>query len=495
MIIKLSINNKFQKTPYHPNNLLFFLFSFVLIILSKCQSDGSKNIAVIPFKTYFPISEEATPQGNEINKLIRGKTYLETENTDKQKIQIVLMSDESSIYTRNNVSCIGSDENNYKPYEKNIGNMCSFNAKNSSTFSLYDCTHYFHSKISNNCYTKEKLKIFSDTNLKKSEFYEIHLIHPTNESGICFFGSTEIVNTIDRKFNFIYQLKNLTNSKYSWTLKYTSADEGYYILGDIIDNTKISFYNDNIEQNYYSDVMPSLTDQISWRLLMTKIYVNNDLYNMTDRNVIYIKLDFYSRYITVTNEDYIEFKNIFYLNHNDSGCFDIKVENHFNGVYCDKKKYLTLTDNYKKLPTINFEGYLQINITFVPKDLFIEKDNKLYFLIAYDEKRDNWYFGNIFLQKYTVVFTNDLKKISVLKKINFVDDDNSSNNTLKIVLIVVLCIILSGLIFGFIGVKYGKDFYLKRRKKANELDDDGYDYVQKNDNGNKENPILENGVN
>ena len=241
--------------------------------------------------------------------------------------------------------------------------------------------------------------------------------------------------------------------------------------------------------------MPSLTDQISWRLLMTKIYVNNDLYNMTDRNVIYIKLDFYSKYITVTNEDYIEFKNIFYLNHNDSGCFDIKVENHFNGVYCDKKKYLTLTDNYKKLPTINFEGYLQINITFVPKDLFIEKDNKLYFLIAYDEKRDNWYFGNIFLQKYTVVFTNDLKKISVLKKINFGDDDNSGNNTLKIVLIIVLCIILSGLIFGFIGVKYGKDFYLKRRKKANELDDDGYDYVQKNDNGNKENPILENGVN
>ena len=77
MIIKLPFNNKFQKIPYHPYNLLFFLFSFILVILTKCQSDGSKNIAVIPFKTYFPISEEATPQGNEINKLIRGKTYLE----------------------------------------------------------------------------------------------------------------------------------------------------------------------------------------------------------------------------------------------------------------------------------------------------------------------------------------------------------------------------------------------------------------------------------
>ena len=494
MLNKSPIINIAKKTTYYPNNLLFFLFSFLLLILTKCQSDESQNFIVIPFKTYFPTPEGINQQGIIMNKWTRSKTYFETENPNKQKMQIILTSsDENLMYTRNNVTSIRTDEEHYKPYSENIGDICSFDYKNSSSYNFYDCTRNFHSMDSNNCYAKEKIKLYSDTDLKESKFYEIHFIHTTNESGVCFLGNTEISSAVfDKIYNFIYQLKNLTNSKsYTWTLKYTSPEEGYFIFGDIIGNNKITFYNDNIEENYYSITMASIIEKIFWRTQITKIYIgNNRLYNTANKDYLYVHLDFYSRYITVPYNDSLEFKNIFDLN--QEYCFNTKVEYYFNAIYCDKKKYLTLTDNYKNLPTISFFGELQINITFTPKDLFIEKDDKIYFLIAYDEHRDtDWYFGNIFLQKYTVVFNNDARTMNVLKKVNFEDD---GSNTLKIVLIVILCIILSGLIFGFLGVKYGKVLFEKRRKKANELDDDEYDYVQKNDIKDSS-PILGNGIN
>ena len=59
-----------------------------------------------------------------------------------------------------------------------------------------------------------------------------------------------------------------------------------------------------------------------------------------------------------------------------------------------------------------------------------------------------------------------------MKKIN-------KQSNLKIIFIVILAIVLSGIIFGFIGLKYGKKLYQARKKKANELDDN-YDYEQYN---------------
>ena len=130
------------------------------------------------------------------------------------------------------------------------------------------------------------------------------------------------------------------------------------------------------------------------------------------------------------------------------------------------------------MPTLNLFGYrLGINITFTPQDLFIEKGDYLYFYVAYDEHAlDDWYIGTILLEKYITVFDNYEKKFSILKK-------NEKNNppkgdstfTVKIIWIIVLVVILTGIAFGIIGVIFGKNYYQKRKKKANELNDE-YEY-------------------
>ena len=76
----------------------------------------------------------------------------------------------------------------------------------------------------------------------------------------------------------------------------------------------------------------------------------------------------------------------------------------------NKKKYLELTDNYKKLDNlVLFLNNVHENITFTPKDLFLEKDDYMYFFVRVDisppigeDEYENVEFsiGTILLEKY-----------------------------------------------------------------------------------------------
>ena len=60
---------------------------------------------------------------------------------------------------------------------------------------------------------------------------------------------------------------------------------------------------------------------------------------------------------------------------------------------------MALTDNYKKLPTLNIYHH-ELNIIFSPKELFLEKGDKIFFFIAYSthDYEGEWHIGNIFLE-------------------------------------------------------------------------------------------------
>jgi flagellar biosynthesis/type III secretory pathway M-ring protein FliF/YscJ len=62
------------------------------------------------------------------------------------------------------------------------------------------------------------------------------------------------------------------------------------------------------------------------------------------------------------------------------------------------------------------------------------------------------------------------------------------NNTFKYILFSILIIVLSGILI-VLGIFVGKYFFKLRKKRANELDDDDYEYKQKNEGINN---ILEN---
>ena len=88
--------------------------------------------------------------------------------------------------------------------------------------------------------------------------------------------------------------------------------------------------------------------------------------------------------------------------------------------------------------------------------------------------------GRIFLKKYQFIFDNDQRIITYIKKNKIKKEDNKKNN-LNIVIILKIMLI-AFLLIGFVaGIILGKNIWDKNRKKrANELTDDDYDYQVNN---------------
>lgn len=484
-------------------NLYGFIFKFRLILiiavinLGNCINESEGDFVIIPFKLYYPKDDEIMNVNKQlVTSWVMAKLYLDIENESGQKLQMILNNEEPQMHTGEGVALYRvQEEENYKPYNKKVDDMCTFEFQKSNTYqctSAYD--HTFYSR-ENCCYAKEKMQFYTDFNLKEKKSFDISFIHSSNATHICFFSCLQLTESpADQPINMFYQIKHLINSnKYTWMLKFNSPDDGYFIFGDIINNNKLKFYNDNNEDNFIPINIPPILFKIYWKLPFKKLFIGEYIINLDS----YFSLNFETRYITVPYEYFYEIKKQYLLTNenlpdsvNKFICFDEESNLYFHSVYCDKKEYLALTDNYKKLPTLNLllNNY---NISFTPQELFIENGDKIFFFIAYNKHayEGDWYIGNIFLEKYITVFNNDARQLNILKRnlnINPEPDtqqkNDENNSTFKIVLIVILVFILTALIFGFLGIFYGKKWFQNRRKIANELEDENYEYLEKSIN-------------
>ena len=506
-LLKMKIIKRFNKQ-------FFFLIFIIILVLNKIESEENteNKVIIIPFKSYYPKVYDY-PNKNKvlIVSWIKRKVYLDLENISGQKITMLLSLQQPKMHTRDVVSLLKTDEESYEPYKNNVSDICSFNYQLSKTYEKTTPFEYDFYSISKVCYAKEKMYFYNDINLKEKNTYDIEFFHSCNGTNICFFSGLQLTDSLaDKKINLLIQLKNLLNSKsYYYTLKYTSPEEGYFIFGDIINNKNLNFYSDNIEENYFYESIPTYSlDTIYWKIFFDKIYFGDHVIE-SDSSIskIYFTIDFQTRYITVPKDYFYTIKGYYLLNNENTTdfiCFNDESEFFFQSVYCDKKKYLELTDNYKKLPVLNLFGRNhEVNITFTPKELFIEKDDTLFFFIAYNKhKEEEWNFGSIFLEKYITVFNNDQKKLSVLKrKITEEQDTNNNINnnesSSKYIIIIILVVILTALIFGFLGLFFGKKIYNRRKKKANELNDE-FEYSQEynyENNENKNTQLMGNNIN
>ena len=158
---------------------------------------------------------------------------------------------------------------------------------------------------------------------------------------------------------------------------------------------------------------------------------------------------------------------------------------------------LTIKEDLKNFPKLNLlYKELNANFTLTYKDLFIEIDNKIYFLITYPQGTNLvWNLGKILIKKYSFMFDQDKKQIYY---IHFRNDDSAddneykndksnndvNNNTRKDnkIYIYLSIIIIFIIIAGIVGFIFGRKIWEKHRKrKAFELDDN-YDYTKENDN-------------
>ena len=457
-----------------------FFFLLLLISFNNC-------IIVLPFKTF--IKEE--PDNFSAEDVIK---YWESN---------IIYSNSSIGTPPQNINIIFNSQS----YGTNLlQNMCdlknSFYYKNeSSTFNVEKTINFYYS-MSNVSMINETLYLYDDFNLKEKKPFEgIKIVYADNEEKIqkekyhentCINIGLQLGWTYyeDYPTNLIYQLKkNKISETYDFSIKYNSENEGIIIIGN-----EPHFYEPN---NYYELQYRIVgaagshnQNEKDWFLNFDKLYYpykvksNGNIINETIGLVKAIRIQFDMGLIIGPNEYKDMIKRHFFNDLIKIGkCFEVTVIDKKTIFYCDKSAQNNIKNDF---PTLYFE-MKQFNKIFelTYKDLFKEKNGKIFFLVYFREYNYGDYFtiGKIFLKKYFLTFNQDIKMIGYYnedlpggkKKDKDMKDEESLfiiNNKFFFIIIILLLII----IFGILGFYFGKIVYKNvRKKRINEVDDN-YDY-------------------
>ena len=266
----------------------------------------------------------------------------------------------------------------------------------------------------------------------------------------------------------------------------------------------ITVYNHVNDYYYNSDFWDGKYVNYSFDFKQVFYYVDN---NNTDENKRFVQgsdsteaaIDFETGLIKAPTNYYSIITTTFFAQYiKDNSCKETTISGGYKGILCYKNK-LNAKLLYEHFPTIYFEN-VHLNYTFIldSNDLFIENDDIIYFvLVSQNEKINNWKFGQRFLKKYKLVFNNDKKAMECFIKYKEKDSNgtiNNDNNRDKekkdrkihygiIILIIGIILFIGEIIAAVVCIKKGN--CLNRRKRANELLDDNYDYPTVNPEENK----------
>ena len=261
----------------------------------------------------------------------------------------------------------------------------------------------------------------------------------------------------ERDENFLNQLKeNNEIQTFTYFINFPDSEIIFNVqnYGDFnyinykLDNFKTIIEFDNIEYNNESDYTNEAEINFDFNgITSTLNYLN------------YINNTFFEKY------------------YNNNICYDIQIT--YKDIYlviaCDKSKF-----NYKDFPSIFFY-HKKLNKTFElnKDDLFIEKNNTIYFLVYYHKIMfPKWILGYPFLKKYRIVFDPEKKIIGIPNR-NFIIKTEHLNKNQIIIIFLILIIIFMFLIFiKFCLILKNK---INRKIRANELEEN-YEYLSNQNN-------------
>ena len=348
--------------------------------------------------------------------------------------------------------------------------------------------------------------------------------------------------------NFILDLKlGKIINKLIWSLKYNNRYDGEFIIGD-----ELSEYNPN---KYNKSKYSTIYLNSEYIFNFDSVYIQDKQYKKDNNlikykfNITDVHLNINSGFIIGTQEykDYID-KNYFnYLvnrsickidiikynsenNNNDNNNIDKNFYNKDFYVYScytraftgKKSERFPSPNYYEEFPNLILSSKkLEYNFELINKDLFEQIFDKYYFLIIFEKDKKEkgkeiWHLGEPFYKKYTFTINPDAKtigfyidKLKTNNKIindtnvnnnnnnnnktydNIIEDKNDNfkiNNIIKYIIEIIFVIILV-----FIAYYIGVTVKERRRKRANELKDDNYEYLpEKNKNINDKQNDLKN---
>ena len=369
-----------------------------------------------------------------------------------------------------------------------------YNKNNSSDFNYTDYyTNHLGEFGSKGCSAKDTIYSYTDMNLKNYKNYKnigFYLGSDTNDllCGVIGFKMDKYNYYCPKINNIIRSFKsNDIINNYNWILKYNTFNEGLLIFGSNMSDV-ISNYD---EKKLFGIKSRFIAGEYRWSFYIDEILCGYNNKNISgSQTLMEIENDFsfllgnndYKAYIYESFfKEYID-KNI--CKEND---WEYNAYNKYSIIECDKEYFGN--EQINKFPSISFlSKELGTTLKFENNELFTETKYKYFFNIIfsyYGSKK--WIFGKLFLKKYPVMINIDENTIKIYD--NYIEEENDNNNNndnfsgssgIKTFLLVFGIIILF-VIIGVLGYFLGKNVNKTRKKKANELTDDEYDYISKED--------------
>ena len=469
--------------------LLIYLFSFII-------SKKNESTILLPFKiNSIPFLVDYRKDNNNNNSiaqiynsskffddnyLFRMLSPMKIGEPPQDIIAFINLFDEKLligelVFNITNNTFPNSFNKGYK-YEKSASfkNITTENDKINNESKEFSGEENIYLYTSINDIKKDKYSLF--TNFKFN--IENKILYDSNS----FYGLIIGLCLADNYYeiNFMRQIyERNTISKYIVSFEYKDYNEGIIILGKYPHELFPDKYNEEEYKSFYS-YQPRTMYLTNFVVNFDEVYSSNNnikSYLKTKTNIIL------NSGLIMGISEYMEFieENFFneYINLNICKKYITNSIDHFIIFSCIENENL----NFEKFPILYFNLKSE-NLTFEfnYKDLFKKIGNEFYFLIVFEKYNTIWRLGNPFFMKYTFVYNGDAKTIGFYEKKNEIKPKERKGggwkielNVVKIILIIFLFLIFIALVI-VIAYYLGKKYSSKRKKHANEMDDDDYEY-------------------
>ena len=451
---------------------LYYIIFLILIKVTNEYKDDSKYIILEINKDQILTSVETTET---MRQLQYNKIYINSViGSNNKNIKFYLRFNEYITYITDNY------------YKKEDSTTYEFTRKGEKENVEY-IPNEFHTDDLNSGYeSKDIIKLNENIFLNNFNFILVDKLNKEKEFYYPIIGLNIVkennIRPVLYKTNFLEQLKN---NNYISNKIFTIINKEiiFGILPHELDDFGFDENNLNWVNSESGDYNPK------W-----KIKFDNIKFSSKDFTDLITELVIEQNLFTGTWEfkDYIH-KNFFEELINNRICKEEKFFNHREQFHyffysCESElKSELVKEKYKKNILEFKSNSLNEIFSFNLTELFIKVGTKLYFSIIFDEyQMHGWKLGNIFLQKYPLIFSFDNKAIGYYSQ-NLKNVKNTSNNKFTYILIGLILFLIIILVIGIRKYNILKKL-IPRKLMANELlDQYSYNSHENNNINNDEN--------
>ena len=501
-------------------------YILLLIILIEL----SYNYIVFPFKSTNPkLNIIYDNSSNFVNKFMeemdKNKLYTTISIGKPKKDVVMYLSMLDSYFGIMKDYCTKEVISTYDPYSSN-----SFIIDKESSITIHD--------LSNAKKGNDILYFYIDKNLKEQMEinFEFIIANKTNKNIDDYIPNDfcgkigflkKYYNPYTQSYsNFIdYSKKNEIIQSYQWGVFFFDKEQSYIIEKEI-QNKYDGFIIVGLLETDYSNIFKANDITGSYLLMgkskniggiFTSIYFKYLDKKIYCERELEFEMDIDHNYIIITKDYYENIKKYYFNQYiNNTICEERISYNSGNKNFmfiCNS----TIKKDLAKFPSLQlFCLDLDFQFELDYKDLFLEIDDKIYFLAIYHQLQSSspsdeiWNFGKLLIKKYPFMYNEDRKTLYFvyLKKYYDPDKENKDNkydtsdnpditdktdinpnktkkdeknfwteNKEYIIISLLLIVLIVGIIIGFV---FGRKVWEKHRKtRANELDDN-YEYTKEN---------------